>query len=428
MKCVNCGFEIENGSAFCENCGKAVNDNSVQTEQQNNQINADVNANATKIKKIPKKLIILLSAGAVFLIILICIISILNNRVSVENYIDVNKIEISGYSGYATVTSSLQGIVDYDGIDKAMGFGTPKSKNNYEDYIDYFFEGSLSSKKYIDVSCDDVTNNLKNGDTITITVNVDYDSINQNAAKKKLVGKKTITLKYDIKDLKEPQELNPFSCIEKVFIDESENYIDLKYKFKEENDFVSAGYEVSYDQDGSINVKSADKSISFDINFTSDTILDNIKTGEKVNVIAKSYNDIEQTGISISPESLEIKSEFIHAVKDESKIGSADILSLKNKIEKISESVVASQYYEYELNEESQKFEFSKITFLVKDDNKYVLFCYDAKNVKISDSEEIFINNDGFYKNYSSYGKIKDYETENTNQRKKIKKITLSDN
>lgn len=424
MKCENCGVEIESGSAFCENCGKPVNGDLSEHEQQGQTATIGV----SKTKKLPKKLIILLSAGAAVLIALISVIFILSNRVSVENYIDVNKIKVDGYSGYATVTSSLSDIVDYNGIDEALGFGIPSNKDNYEKYLDYFFEDALSSKKYIDINCDDSLINLKNGDVITITVNIDYDSINQNAAKKKLVGKETITLEYNVQELKEPQKIDPFSCIEKVFVNENEDYIELKYKFKEDNDFTACGYNVSYNSNGSINVMSPDENTGFDVTFMSDTILDNVKKGEKVNIIAKTYNNTEQSGIELLPENKEIESEFIYPVKDESKIDSSNILAIKEKIEEISESVVASQYYEYDFNEESKKFEFARITFLVKNNNVYNLYGYDASSVRISESNEIFMNSDDLYRIYYSYGKIKDYETENTNQWKKIKRITLAEN
>lgn len=152
-----------------------------------------------------------------------------SNKVSIIDYVlEENELVFSGCNGYATLTTSLDEIVNIENLTVALTEGTG-------DILTY---DSIS--QYIDVSIvepiENNQNNLCNGDEIIYEVNVDCDSINRLGLSKKLDSKSSFEVSYTVTGLLEPVKVDPFQLIKSVCVDlEWDNYLTftLQDNYKE---------------------------------------------------------------------------------------------------------------------------------------------------------------------------------------------------
>ena len=222
MFCNNCGAEIKQGDAFCGACGTKVEEPVVKEPVQQRPKKEPI--------KIPKKALMIGGVVLLVLIVAITTISVITSQVSLKKYI-AEELTFEGVNGYGYIGYEY---IDYDGLENALfGEGDVTEddlKGMSQEEIFGFIFGGADVNDYIDVNVSENARNrsLSNGDIVTVTIVVDYESINKlPGIKKKLVGKDEITIEYIVEGLKEATKVNVFETIFKVYADKTKDSITV---------------------------------------------------------------------------------------------------------------------------------------------------------------------------------------------------------
>lgn len=173
MFCGNCGCKNDDGATFCKECGtKLVADSNEQAsyidtpkQQQNTTSFMDV------VKTIPRKILIGVSAAIVALIAIVVIAINMSSTINLDKYVEVS---FEGYDGYGRASVS----VDWDSIEKKYASKlsyTKKAKSEYRNLLSYTLPMDFM-EEYVSIEIDKNTN-LKNGDEISYTWNIDEEEL-----------------------------------------------------------------------------------------------------------------------------------------------------------------------------------------------------------------------------------------------------------
>ncbi|MCR5609307.1 MAG: zinc-ribbon domain-containing protein [Lachnospiraceae bacterium] len=169
MFCGKCGTENEEGAKFCKSCGNPLEkvESGINTEKAK-QTAANV---ISKVKGLPKKVLIGGAAAIVALIVIICIVSNANNTINLNKYL---KIEEEGSNGYGTINAT----VDWKAIETKYGDkiklkGSDKKElSELGGYFGITAADLLEECISIKVDKDE---KLSNGDKVAYTWEIDED-------------------------------------------------------------------------------------------------------------------------------------------------------------------------------------------------------------------------------------------------------------
>ncbi|MBE6719150.1 MAG: zinc-ribbon domain-containing protein [Ruminococcaceae bacterium] len=321
MICSHCGKEIPDGSKFCIKCGANLTapatDEPVVVDNQNAQPEPDVVDNqysqpvaepayapqpsapvyqnaapvvsqvapqpvmtpqqpAKAKKPVNKKLIGIIAAAVVVVAVAIVCLVLFTGKVNSENYF-TDSPKFTGYDGYGSV--DLESVYDFEALEDALGGFDGKDMDDM-----------LEDSKYFKVSCKP-SENLKNGDEITVTIKINYEKVNKQKPKKKLVGEDKITKTFTVEGLTPVAKIDPFKVIKSVTYDatgyysETELVYDTGYSEKI-NDSISVEYG-----EQSLNIKTKDETITVYYSYDSESY----ESTGKIKVTANAYYDDFET-------------------------------------------------------------------------------------------------------------------------------------
>lgn len=151
--CENCGTQLEDTAIFCENCGAQ------QSQQTELQQFSKVGKKLSKKVWIPVVIAVLVIAAAITV------------YMQIRKRVDINKYITVEYSGYDTVgTASYK--IDADGLTQAIL--KAQGKKSSQTALDSLSGYSVydMARGYLEVSLDK-TQDLSNGDTVTVSVKCD---------------------------------------------------------------------------------------------------------------------------------------------------------------------------------------------------------------------------------------------------------------
>lgn len=257
IKNENTTQEMNNENTVTANEAVTESSGTVDVEAANTEENSQPNAQlegmensygfggeTVKSNNKMKKLLPLIAVIVIALIIIIVLIAVITNArntVNIDDYF-VEEVEYSGYDGYATVETGLN-ILDYDALMTDLGIQSTG--------VSDMFGAEIILEEYIDIdySTGEKPENLSNGEKMEYIVNVDYGKINSNSFKKKLKGKESFTISYDVAGLEEATYIDPFEAIEKVITTESYGSINVGYQYLDKisnYDVITDSYSSGY--------------------------------------------------------------------------------------------------------------------------------------------------------------------------------------
>lgn len=349
MYCIKCGHEITEG-IFCPNCGAKV-ENATQTENVTSSVEKkveNINNNAEikkpveneKIRKpFPIKILVL---GAVIVIALIAVLTVISNRkttVSLDKYANVC------FEGYDTVgTASIE--IDWNGfsdkyasklkVDKKAlkkyvkeELGDDYNKDYMEDYLQYFEENDVadifSQLLYGEL---DKYNQLSNGDTVKFSWNLYEEDLNAIESVFACKLKYSEELEFEVENLESVGTFDPFTSINVVFSGTAPNgTAQIEYLSDE---YI---YDIRYDLSKS----------------------SGLSNGDSITVSATPYNSgnsfVNQYGKLPSPTEKQFTVEgLISYVSTASEISEDGINKLKSQAEDVIASYVANQWNDYDIS------------------------------------------------------------------------------
>lgn len=221
--CGNCGTQLDDDVCFCPNCGTRIDfmpDNSGSAETASEMQNQNYgNPNGYPGMNMPpqpkkpvnkKKLGIIIGAVVAVLLVFVIVFAIVRN---VKRTINVNEYISVEFTGYDTV-GQAEVKFDVDGFDAAvMKAQGKKIKNNPDDYTwndlvdlmsweDYALADSIETEL-------DKSENLSNGDKVTVTITYD-----ESAAKDAGVKLKVSEQSFTVDGLGKLQDVDPFEKLE----------------------------------------------------------------------------------------------------------------------------------------------------------------------------------------------------------------------
>lgn len=210
-------------------------------------------------------------------------------RVNPNRYfVSQDKVKFDGYDGYGYF---LDDELVYYNLDQFYQDFTGNKDNNYQEIYDYI-EPSI-----------DKTDNLKNGDKVTLTLTFDYDGLNSAypQARHKLSGNNTFSKTFTVKGLKEVQTLDPFTILTKVYVKNPDDGIYLHWA----NTSVKIGdYTVKHSEGTQFDLVNSkgEVVVSDFLYFTSSN--DYPEVGDKVTMYAGPYDEddyLSDYGIVVKP-------------------------------------------------------------------------------------------------------------------------------
>lgn len=184
-------------------------------------------ATAPTPKKDTKKIVAIAVAAVVLIAVIvggIFIYKYFSSRVNVDDYIgnENEVVTFSGYDGYGVVNYANEDVIDFFEIYNDLGGEPFGDFSSYDDYAAMSEKKQKQADKFMKafkVKFDNETE-LKNGDTVTLTISIDCDRINDNFEfENKLVGNEEYTKELTVSGLKEMQEIDPFELISSVVYD-----------------------------------------------------------------------------------------------------------------------------------------------------------------------------------------------------------------
>ena len=368
MFCPKCGKEVAEGTGVCPVCGADLNAGAVPlgepvavpvepqgvpVEPQGVPVGVPVGGEAAQAvpayaqpvpayaqpvpaapkKPVNKKLIklICIIAGAVVAaIVAIIVIVTLSSRVNAEKFVNEKPV-FEGVSGYGSV--DYDGFYDYKGLEEALGKSKLySSSDELNELVEAF--GGIGLSNYIDVDVDK-SDELKNGDKVTVTIKVDYDGINKLKFQKKLVGDEVFTKEYTVSGLQEPVSFDPFEAVTSVSYDAT-SYGSSKITFKD---------DYSKDLGNGVSVKLVKEEYGSYLQLTKDgenvgTInfeVDDEKFESTKKVVIKTYNDADDfsfQGVILSVLEKEFDPDLIEYLTKADTISDEEFKKLKAEADK----------------------------------------------------------------------------------------------
>lgn len=195
-----------------------------------------------------KKIIAAIVVGVVLVTVLVVglvVAKVSLSKVKMNDYITedvISVVEISGYDGYGKVEYDDSKIIDYYGIYEALNgddFGVSYGSDIFDDTDMTLYQRLQVNEQFDDYTkAFDVTfsqtENLKNGDTVTITIFVDYDYINSYFDfDKTLSGDDDYRIDFTVEGLNPMQDIDPFEMVKSVYYDKAQNTV--YYEFEQES-------------------------------------------------------------------------------------------------------------------------------------------------------------------------------------------------
>lgn len=205
MICANCGTENQKNAKFCRSCGAAL-PAETQLHANAGSIVQGLSRVAEAAKTLPRRTILGVCGAAAVLAVAACMAGSLGKTVDLNKYMT---IEVDGYNGYGTARA----VIDWEAIDEKYGEKlnyTAAAKKEYGDLLELTTpEEALKSAVNIDL---DKRKNLKNGDTIQYTWEVDKALPEVLNCKVKCKGGE-----YKVTELEEVQTFDAFADVEVKF-------------------------------------------------------------------------------------------------------------------------------------------------------------------------------------------------------------------
>ena len=363
-----------------------TNDSVVITESNSvpNMIKKEKLASIIKSLKPRRKLIAIISAVCVVIISVIAAIISLTGSVSVDDYINFDAVEITGYDGYATATVNANEILDYDLLSNELGNYKYKDNLLTDEVFLFGEEGLLKNCVNIKIDKD---SKIKNGDKITISVSINYDRINSYNFDKKLKGKKEYTKKISVSGLEKATTIDPFEIIKSVVNDDGKYRINYNTEYKKSLGEYTLSYVEGY-REGLEITNSNDEDIST-IEFSMSNT-QNDKITLKTSCEETSYADY---GIIVS----EIEKSFTpltcELLKDGKRIKNEDLITL----EKIAKTYVEGSYENLKL--EKILFEYANDPFYGETNLLTFIYSFNDKDMWTGELSKLYIPVDyGFIK------------------------------
>ncbi|MCR5690795.1 MAG: zinc ribbon domain-containing protein [Eubacterium sp.] len=268
MNCPKCNAPNPEGSKFCASCGAPMGVEPQPEQQANNQSYSQagqqfntqtatdkINQGIANVKKDPKKFFLIIGIVAFVLIAaLVTLFFIVTHKKKID-LSEYTTVTFEGYNGYGTADVDL----DEDAIATIL---LDEKGIKIEDYKNVFSALSdtedllpiYSAMEALDCSIDK-TENLKNGDTVTVTY-----TFNNDLAKKCGVKFTPETYTQTVSGLEEVKTVDPF---EGVTLEYSGTSPDVSASVKTD----SNPYDLYYQVEPSYGIKKGDKvtvSISYD--------------------------------------------------------------------------------------------------------------------------------------------------------------------
>lgn len=235
---------------FCKSCGKPLEEfkdaqgareissltpnlDSEASGTTTNELKREGNQLVDKVKVLPKKVLIGISAAIIALIVIICIVVNARSTINLNKYIT---IEASGYEGYGTVDATI----DWDAIEEKYGDKvsfTSQGKKAYGNEI-------LSNYNPVDILGEAIsvelenTSNLSNDDTITYTWDIDEDLSKYVKCKIKYKDDS-----YTVSGLKKASKFDAFADLDEV---------TLKAMQQQASDVLNANWAQNTDESTSL--------------------------------------------------------------------------------------------------------------------------------------------------------------------------------
>lgn len=222
MFCKNCGSQLPDNATICPNCGANMAQNSANTVNTSNVVNAMPNQNVKQFNNKNKK-VIGIAVGAVALVVVALILF-----ATKKTTVNLNKYITVSFSGYDTL-----GRASYD-------FDTVAFRKDYKDKIKIKAKGKelkelkeleelyslLSNDDYCDIFlslC--VEGSLDNNKDLTNGDKVEYKwNCNDDFAKEYFKVKlKYSDMKFDVEGLEKAKTIDPFEELDIVYTGISPN-------------------------------------------------------------------------------------------------------------------------------------------------------------------------------------------------------------
>lgn len=358
MYCEKCGKPLQDDEQFCPNCGLAVGDaptaGSIDFSQLKNQSVQKAVAIKEKVeknsRKINKKHLAAIAAVAVVAVLAVVILSAVSNTVNPNQYFkSESELEIQGFDGYASVSADSffdedEFLTDLAGGEDGLlkiantmlreelgGYGGSMTSWGIIEPDDVLYELQRGAFDY----SVDKSENLSNGDKVTVTVTIDKDSLRKFNFKKKIKGGESFEKTYTIKGLSEVTALDPFEYISSVRYDVVDNRTEIVYNTtfnKTYGSFTATAYE-----DDRLQIKDGTGSVVTTIRFYADA--GSYNATKKISVrIDESADAYLARGFSFPLVSKEYDPVLIDYMSSQNAFGVAEFNALKLKAnEKLNE-------------------------------------------------------------------------------------------
>lgn len=358
--------------------------NSLNSNSNVGVSNAEINYAGFNIGGIDKKkrsIIVLVLIIFVLIIVGIIIAVSQSGKINAKDYI-ADDIVADGYNGYGTV--SVNNAFDYESLVNDLGRGYYESlySDPLEDAVNIYF---------------DKNEGLSNGDTVTITISINYDYINSYHFTKELKGKDVYTETYKISNLPDPIEINPFDALSGVVVDKTtgDDFIEVKSDYTQNIN----GFSISCGDNRFIITDSEGDSVA-KISFSCQA--DNFDATNKVTVNASCDGDsYARDGIIINPVSSEYTPITCDYITKGDDISSSDFNTLKDRAvsdfkNQYPDAKYEKAYFGYDKAGNgnaglwnSGYYNEIKYLFSRKEDGKKVYCCVSYYNVKIRSDGKI---------------------------------------
>lgn len=234
-----------------------------------------------------------------------------SGKINAKDYI-ADDLVADGYNGYGTV--SVANVFNYESLINDLGRG----------YYESLYSDPLEEAVNIYV---DKNEGLSNGDKVTVTISINYDYINSYHFPKELKGKDIYTETYEISNLPDPIEVNPFDAVSGVVVDKTNgnDFIDVNSDYTKN----ISGFSISCDDNMFIITDSEGDSVA-KISFSCEA--EDIDTTNKVTITAScDENSYVRDGIIITPVASEYTPITCDYITKGDDISSSDFNTLKDR-------------------------------------------------------------------------------------------------